>query len=57
MKKFEFYTKMNIHQKICFKEMVVDLCGIEWVSLGRIFTPRERMTLIYNKLKLEGFDV
>ena len=51
----EFYKTLPIHIRINLKGEVCELlCGINFVSLGLLFTFEERMDMIQNKLKLEG---
>lgn len=50
----EFYLSRDIHTRINLKTCFVDLCGIEFALLGRLFTFRERMDMFEGKLRLEG---
>lgn len=52
-----WYKKLNIHQKITLKEIFDELCGVPWSELSEIFTLRELIGVLYNKLILEGIIV
>lgn len=54
----EWYKKLTLHQKINIKgELMGLLCGIEFEQLSFMFSFKERMDIIYNKLQKEGFSV
>ncbi len=53
----KWYKKLPIKQKIALKECVHMLTGMRWEDFTILFTPRERLEIIYDKLELEGFDV
>jgi len=53
----EWYKKLTIDQKIGLKECAYLLTGMKWEDYTLLFTPRQRVELLYDKLKLEGFDV
>lgn len=53
----EWYKKLSIEQKLALKECAVLLTGIKWEDYTILFTPRQRIEILYDKLKLEGFDV
>jgi len=52
-----WYGQLSIHQRINIKECFEVLCGISWENMGKIFSLRVRITIIYDKLQLEGFDI
>lgn len=52
-----WYKALTINQRINVKECFELLCGVKWEQLSYIFTMRERIELMYNKLLAEGFDV
>jgi hypothetical protein len=52
-----WYKKLNIFQKIIFKEMFVDLIGIKFSDMSFMFSFKEKIEIGYNKLKIEGFDI
>ena len=33
------------------------ICGMKWEDFNVLFTPRERLEILHNKLMLEGFNV
>ena len=53
----EWYKSLPIHNKIGLKEATILLCGMNWSDFNILFNPRERLSIIYQKLKLEGFIV
>jgi hypothetical protein len=53
----EWYKTLNIHQKIYLKALCVDIIGFEFSDLDFMFSFCERINILYNKLKLEGFDI
>jgi len=53
----KWYKSLDIHARINAKECFVILCGVEFDKLSFLLTMRERIDLMYNKLKIEGFDV
>lgn len=53
----EWYLKLDIHQKINLKEMFELLCGVEFEKLSSIFSFSERIKIVHDKLKIEGFEV
>ena len=53
----EWYKTLNIHQKINLKGMSKLIIGVDFSDLAFMFSFRERIEILYNKLKLEGFDI
>lgn len=53
----EWYKTLSINQKLGLKEVAHLLCGMKWEQFTLLFTPRQRLNILYEKLKLEGFDV
>jgi len=53
----EWYKNLDINQKINLKDCTLLLCGVEWEALSLLFNFRERVEIVYNKLKIEGFDL
>jgi hypothetical protein len=53
----EWYKKLSIEQKMGLKECTHLITGIKWEDFTIIFSPRERIEILYNKLKIEGFYV
>ena len=49
----EWYKSLSINQKINLKEMTILICGLDWQTFNCLFTPLERIQIIYNKLKIE----
>ena len=52
-----WYKKLDIHTKINAKECFKLLCGADFSALSCLFSYKERIEIMYDKLKLEGFDV
>ena len=51
----KWYKSLTLNQKFALKELSESICGMKWEDFNILFTPRERIELLYNKLKLEGF--
>ena len=49
-----WYKTLSITQRIAMKELCVDIVGVSWTDLGKLFTMRERINLIHQKLQMEG---
>ena len=49
-----WYKSLNINQKIGLKEVADSICGMKWEDFNILFTPRERIDILYTKLKMEG---
>ena len=52
-----WYKKLTIEQRINLKELCPIICGAEFSGLVRILGFRLTINTLYEKLKLEGFDV
>lgn len=50
----DWWTQLNATQRIEIKGLVVDFTGIKWSDYLVMFTPRERLNLIYDKLLYMG---
>lgn len=48
-----WYKTLSIHQRLGLKECSALICGLEWASFNLLFSPRERIEILYEKLKLE----
>ena len=46
----EWYNKFNIHQKINLKEYSILICGLAWTEFNILFTPRERIQILFEKV-------
>lgn len=53
----EWYKKLDTNQKINLKDCFKLLCGVDFDKIGKLLSFRERICLMYNKLKMEGFEV
>ena len=53
----KWYITLTPMQKIALKEMYSRITGIDFVTAGLLFTFRERMDLVEQKLRLEGFAI
>ena len=52
-----WYKTLSPNQKMALKEVSALICGMKWEDFNILFSPRERLEILYNKLMLEGFDV
>jgi hypothetical protein len=52
-----WYKKLTPNQKINLRDIAVDLVGITWEQMGLLFSVKERINILHNKLKIEGFNV
>ena len=50
-----WYKSLPIMSKIRLKEVTILLVGMEWKDFNILFTPRERIEIIHQKLLLEKF--
>ena len=46
----EWYKKFNIHQKIQIKAYCHLICGMKWVDFNILFSPKERIQILYEKI-------
>jgi hypothetical protein len=52
-----WYKSLSLNQKMALKELSEIICGMKWEDFNILFSPRERLEILRNKLMLEGFDV
>ena len=52
-----WYKSLSLNQKLALKEVSALICGMKWEDFNTLFTPRERLRILHDKLILEGFDV
>ena len=52
--KMNWYKTLSINQRLSLKELCPTIVGCTWEDLGLLFTIKERIEILYNKLKLEG---
>jgi hypothetical protein len=52
-----WYKSLSLNQKMALKEFSALICGMKWEDFNILFSPRERLEILHNKLMLEGFDV
>lgn len=57
MNGMEWYKKLDIDTRINAKECFEILCGVSFEKLSALFSFSERIEIMYDKLKLEGFRV
>jgi hypothetical protein len=50
----DWYKNLSIEQKIQLKELSELISGIKWEDFTIIFTPRERLEILFTKLLDEG---
>ena len=53
----EWYKSLNVNMKINAKECFILLTGMDWHHAGKLFSMRERINIMYDKLRIEGFAV
>lgn len=53
----KWYKTLTVQQKINAKECFILLCGVSWSDIGIILNMRERLNIMEEKLKLEGFNI
>jgi hypothetical protein len=52
-----WYKSLSLNQKMALKEVSALICGMKWEDFNILFSPRERLEILHNKLILEGFLV
>ena len=52
-----WYKSLSLQQRMVLKEASALICGMKWEDFNILFTPRQRLEILHNKLMLEGFDV
>ena len=52
-----WYKSLTLHQKMELRDLTMLICGMRWEDFNILFSPRERLEILYNKLKLEGFII
>lgn len=52
-----WYKSLSLQQKMGLKEVSALICGMKWEDFNILFTPRERLEILHNKLIMEGFNV
>jgi hypothetical protein len=52
-----WYKSLSLNQKMALKEASALICAMKWEDFTILFTPRERIEILRQKLKQEGFDV
>ena len=50
----KWYMKLNINQRINIKQGFILLCGVDWQEINFLFSLKERINLMYQKLIDEG---
>jgi hypothetical protein len=53
----KWYKSLNIHAKINAKNCFQLLTGTKFGDLSFLFSFEERINIMYNKLKIEGFEI
>ena len=54
MEHIEWYKSLTVHEKINIKECFKLACGIKFEELAFLFSFKERIKILHNKLTLEG---
>lgn len=52
-----WYRSLSMEQKFALKEISELICGMKWEHFTLLFSPRERLQILHNKLQMEGFAV
>ena len=52
-----WYKSLSVNQKIALKELAILICGMDWAEFNILFSPRERLEILYAKLLADGFSV
>lgn len=52
-----WYKILGIHQKLALKELCFIICGMKQKQFNCLFTPREKIEILYEKLQLKEFDI
>lgn len=53
----QWYRSLTPIQKMWLKQNTELICGIAWSRFGALFTPRERINIIYEKINIEfGYE-
>jgi hypothetical protein len=47
----EWWGGLTPNQKIGLKEMSASVCGLPWDAFSMLFSPRERIEMIYHKIQ------
>ena len=53
----EWYKTLDIDKRIALKEMCAIICGVDFASLIKLLSFKKTINVIYDKLKMEGFDI
>lgn len=53
----EWYKSLNINMRIQAKDCFKMICGYDFSEMGLILSFKERIEVMHEKLKLEGFEV
>lgn len=56
-KAMKWYRSLDINTRINAKTYFKMLCGMRWEEAGKLFSMRERIGIMYDKLLKEGFAV
>ncbi len=49
-----WYKSLTLEQRFGLREVSADICGMNWEDFNILFSPRERIEIIYKKLIIEG---
>jgi len=53
----KWYKSLSIHSKINLKALSFIICGVDWSDFSILFSPRERLVILYDKLNQLGFNL
>jgi hypothetical protein len=53
-KSLDWYKSLDINTKINAKDLFTTICGISFSSLSNIFSFKEKINILHNKLITEG---
>lgn len=52
-KSLQWYKSLTLNQRFLLKEMSSAICGMKWEDFTILFSGKERIEILYNKLVLE----
>ncbi len=53
-KSLQWYKSLTLEQKFGLKEASALICGMKWEDFTILFSGKQRIEILYNKLILEG---
>ncbi len=53
----KWYKTLTVLQRINLKDLFPSIVGVDFQTLGNLFSFRERIEIVYQKMKMEGFQI